>query len=410
MAALADAAGRALPEPGGWSGPAADACRSARSACASRLDTAAGVAGSAAAVLSRLAQAVEQARAEVARCGRELVAVEAERDRRAALVAAGLPDPGWADLDERLRSARARHEAAMQHYARAVTAAAQALAALYEQVPAAQRGMTTADRAWQAWRGFGRAFAVEPVQGVFALTLEAVVDRHQWAETVVGVPDALLDQARHPWRTAKQVLGLDGFGQDNGDWTESAGRAAGAMASIVGGGIGREARLLGGASRVVEREPLQSLAQTLDRVDLRNHEYRGTGELRSHGLTKHVAVGRERQAWRLRHERVPPGGLAEGETVDVSEFFDLATAEQWITQALNANLRPIDRWLRNGEKPKTISVAVPHDVGEVMRLHSDDRITIEQPSRLIVVLARDEDGVRVLTFYLTAPRREGGAA
>jgi hypothetical protein len=410
VAALSASAGDALPEPERWSGPAADACRSARSECASRLDTAAGVAGTVAAVLGRLAQAVERTRAEVVRCGRELADVEAERARRAALVAAGLPDPGWADLDERVRSARARHEAAMEHYARAVTAAAQALAALYEQVAAAQRGMTTADRAWQAWRGFGRAFAVEPVQGAFALTLGAFVDRRRWAATVEGVPGALLDQARHPWRTTKQVLGLDGFGHDNGDWTESAGRAAGAMASIVGGGIGREARMLGGVSKAVEREPLQSLAQTLDRVDLRNHEYRGTGELRSHGLTKHEGVGRDKQAWRLRHERVPPGGLAEGETVDVSELFELTTAEQWITEALNANLRPIDRWLQNGEKPKTVSIAVPPDVGEVMRLHSDDRITIEKPSRLIVVLARDKDGVHVLTFYLTAPHGEGGSA
>lgn len=134
------------------------------------------------------------------------------------------------------------------------------------------------------------------------------------------------------------------------------------------------------------------------------------GRRPSRAYRKHVAVGREKQAWRLRHERGPPGGLAEGETVDVSEFFELTTAEHWITEALNANLRPIDRWLQNGEKPRTVSIAVPPDVGEVMRLHSDDRITVEVPKRLIVVLARDEDGVRVLTFYLTAPRREGGAA
>ncbi|MGN6331479.1 MAG: hypothetical protein ACTHOD_07485 [Motilibacteraceae bacterium] len=410
VAALSASAGDALPEAVAWSGLAAEACRSARAECVSRLDTAAGVAGTVAAVLSRLAQAVERARAEVASARRELADVEAERARRAALVAAGLPDPGWTDLDERVRSARARHAAAMEDYARATTTAAQALAALYEQVPAAQRGMTTADRAWQAWRGFGRAFAVEPVQGVFALTLEAVVDRRRWAKTVAGIPSALLDQARHPWRTTTQVLGLDGFGHDNGDWTESAGRAAGAMASIVGGGIGREARLLGGASRAIEREPLQSLAQTLDRVDLRNHEYRGTGidgsQVRVQGFGDPVLRSRELEELGHVH-RLTLGQTAGRDPLVPQPPRLLVTADR---DVLGQTVAAQRWWLQNGEKPKTISIAVPPDVGEVMRLHSDDRISIEQPNRLIVVLARDEDGVHVLTFYLTAPRREGGAA
>lgn len=390
VAALSAAAGDGLPQPrAAWSGPAAAAFVRARAQCSSRLGTAADVAGAVAAVLARLALALERARAEVARCRRELADVEAERCRRAVLVAAGLPDPGWADLDARVRTLRARHAAAMADYARAMTAAAQALAALYEQVPAAQRGMTARDRAWQAWRGFGRAFAVEPVQGLWALTGEALVDRRRWADAVEGVPGALLDQVRHPWRTAQQVLGLDAFGHDGGDWTESAGRTAGAMAGVVGGGFGREARLLGRGGR-------QSLEEMRQGVRLERHE--GWG----HTLANHVDIDDEGVLQRIADEVSRKGEAAVVDNIDRSRFTSKARAEEAITLAIQQNEELVAAWLATGRRGVTLFADVPPDVGILLRRTAAGKLVRVPPSQVRVALRRDAEGVFVMTAYLEA--------
>ncbi|MGN6246376.1 MAG: RNase A-like domain-containing protein [Motilibacteraceae bacterium] len=389
VAALSAAAGDGLPQPrAAWSGPAAAAFERARAQCSSRLGTAADVAGAVAAVLARLALALERARAEVARCRRELADVEAERCRRAVLVAAGLPDPGWADLDARVRTLRARHAAAMADYARAMTAAAQALAALYEQVPAAQRGMTAGDRTWQAWRGFGRAFAVEPVQGLWALTGEALVDRRRWADAVEGVPGALLDQVRHPWRTAQQVLGLDAFGHDGGDWTESAGRTAGAMAGVVGGGFGREARLLGRGGR-------QTLEEMRQGVRLERHE--GWG----HTLANHVDIDDEGLHRRIAEQLADRSAVVGN--LDRSRFASRSSAEELITRALQVNSDAIETWLSSRRASKEFFLdGLSGDDGKILRRSVDGKMRWVAPQRMRVVLARDRHGVFVKTAYLEA--------
>ncbi|MGN6243423.1 MAG: hypothetical protein ACTHQ3_07080 [Motilibacteraceae bacterium] len=254
VSSLAAAASDALPTADPvWTGPAATAFGAGRDDVGQRLGLAAGVAARAAETLSAYAQVVERAQAEVAACSRELADVEAERQRRAVLVAAGLPDPGSADLDQRWRAAHARHERALEAYRTAVGAAARALDTLWGQVPAHARGMSAGDRATQGFRGFFQSSVVDPAKGVWALTGEALVDRGRWARNVAGLPAAMWDQVVHPVRTTEESLGLDVWRDDGGDWTHSLGITAGTLAGMVLGPVGKGGEAARGAEKAAER-------------------------------------------------------------------------------------------------------------------------------------------------------------
>jgi hypothetical protein len=417
VAALAGAASEALPAADPvWSGVAAAAFGQAHDDVGRRLGLAAGVAGRAAEALSSYAQVVERAQAEVAACSRELAEVEAERQRRAVLAAAGLPDPGSADLDQRWRAAQARHERALEAYATATSAAARVLDTVWGQVPAPARRMGVGDRVTQGFRGFFQAFAVEPVQGAWALTGEALEDPQQWGRTVAGLPAAMWDQFIHPVRTAEETLGLDAWGEDGGDWTHSLGITAGTVAGMVFGPVGRagqEARAVeraaehaaekaaeetaeNAAEHAVERPALQDLADTFDGVDLASHEAYG------HTLKKHVDVTDDDLRERL-GRRVASTGADKlpDDLRDVSRFNSREVAEEWITKALQARWEDIDRWLEAGDgRPQEFDLQdVPPDVGVLLHVHPDGAITQEKPTKVRVVLARNQHGVFIRTAY-----------
>ncbi|MGN6331155.1 MAG: RNase A-like domain-containing protein [Motilibacteraceae bacterium] len=401
-----------------WSGVAATAFGGARDAVGGRLGLTAGVAGRAAEALSGYAQAVERVQAEVAACARELGEVEAERQRRAVLVASGLPDPGSADLDRRWRAVHARHERALEAYGAATSAAARALDTVWGQVPAAARGMSVGDRVNQGFRGFFQAFAVEPVQGVWALTGEALVDREQWARTVSELPAAMRDQVVHPVRTTEETLGMDAWGEDDGDWTHSLGFTAGTLAGMVLGPLGRagqaaravehtaeraaekaaEKSAEKAAEHAVERPPLQDLADTFDGVDLLNHEANG-----GHTLKEHVDVTDDYLRGRL--ERRVASNLSAAhmpdDQRDVSRFSSREVAEEWITKTLEARWADVDRWLESSDdRTKEFDLpGVPPNIGVLLHVHPDGSVTQMKITRVRVVLARSEQGVFVRTAY-----------
>ncbi|HEU4568528.1 MAG TPA: RNase A-like domain-containing protein [Marmoricola sp.] len=419
MAALARVAGEGLPgaDPV-WSGPAATAFGEARDEVGQRLGLAAGVAGRAAEALSAYARAVERAQAEVAACAGELAAVEAERQRRAVLVAVGLPDPGSADLDARWRAVQDRHERALEAYGAATGAAARVLDTVWGQVPAPVRGMGVGDRVTQGFRGFLQAFAVEPVQGVWALTGEALEDRQQWARTMRALPAAMRDQVLHPIRTGEEMLGLDAWGEDGGDWTHSLGITGGAVAGMVFGPVGRagqEARLVehaaehaaedaaekaaeDAAEHAVERPPLQDLADTFDGVDLASHEANG-----GHTLKEHVDVSDDYLRRRLERRVASNKSAADmpDDQRDVSRFSSRLVAEEWITKTLEARWADVDRWLESSDdRTKEFDLpGVPSDIGVLLHVHPDGAITQMKITRVRVVLGRNEQGVFVRTAY-----------
>ncbi|HEU4567174.1 MAG TPA: RNase A-like domain-containing protein, partial [Marmoricola sp.] len=150
------------------------------------------------------------------------------------------------------------------------------------------------------------------------------------------------------------------------------------------------------AEHAVERPPLQDLADTFDGVDLASHEAYG------HTLERHVDVTDEDLRARL-GRRVASTGADKlpDDLRDVSRFASREVAEEWITKAIQARREDIDRWLESGDgRPQEFDLQdVPPDIGVLLHVHPDGVITQEKPTRVRVVLARNQHGVFIRTAY-----------
>jgi hypothetical protein len=121
-------------------------------------------------------------------------------------------------------------------------------------------------------------------------------------------------------------------------------------------------------------------------VALRLHEGIGLG----HTLSRHVAITddglRDRLATRPR-------------LLKASRFYDLRTAEESVSAAIQDHASEIRSWLETGVNKPAVDIVMPRDVGVVAQ--RDGSLT---PTRFVVVVPRvDTDGMFVFTAYPELP-------
>jgi hypothetical protein len=125
-------------------------------------------------------------------------------------------------------------------------------------------------------------------------------------------------------------------------------------------------------------------AVTTERYDLARDEERG-----GHTLEKHVGRTDEQLEQRLRRERISAA----------STWTDRETAETTVAEALRAEQRRIDSWMRRGY-PRT-NLALHYDAGRPIgrSLQRGEEQTVNCTSAVIVLRADGPDSFYVLTTY-----------
>ncbi|MFZ5869861.1 MAG: RNase A-like domain-containing protein [Actinomycetota bacterium] len=382
-------------QPASWFGGAASAADAARAELARCVDDVARLAPVVAGAVGVYADRVVPALARMRAAAEDLqvaLAVQASDDaspRGAQLVAAA-----WAD-----------YEAGQVAYRAAVTDCERALAA----VPA-QSGPLVRGPGRHVPDGLGALWAAavaDPAAGAWALTGAYVTDRQAWRSAVSGLLPGLVEQVRHPVRTVDELLG--GPAWRAGEWGVAAGTAAGALI-----GFGKLKPLTAAEKRRyapnmadpdAPRPRRQALDELFDAVDLPSQEHYAMG----HTLRRHVDVDDGYLEDRLRQGTVldsavwgrrPPGGLA-------SSWRDVETAETWTTRVLRHHERSVRSWAYGSDTgPLRLSLPADSSVGEVMEI-VDDRPRKRPANTVRVVLAKDEQGVFVLTAFPDIDPRGG---
>jgi hypothetical protein len=122
-----------------------------------------------------------------------------------------------------------------------------------------------------------------------------------------------------------------------------------------------------------------------DRYDLERDERRG-----GHTLDRHVGRTDAELQERLARER---------NISAASTWTDRATAEEAVAEALRAERRRVDSWMRRGERRPNL--ALHYDAGRVIgrSLRRGDNQVVPCTSAVIVLRASGPDGFYVLTTY-----------
>jgi hypothetical protein len=121
-----------------------------------------------------------------------------------------------------------------------------------------------------------------------------------------------------------------------------------------------------------------------ERYDLERDEERG-----GHTLKRHVGRSDEQLRERLRREHISAA----------STWTDRAAAETTVAEALRAERRRVDSWMRRGY-PRA-NLALHYDAGRTIgrSLRRGDDQTVDCTSAVIVLRADDLDSFYVLTTY-----------
>jgi hypothetical protein len=124
--------------------------------------------------------------------------------------------------------------------------------------------------------------------------------------------------------------------------------------------------------------------RTADRYDLERDEERG-----GHTLKKHVGRTDAELAERLEREHISAA----------STWTDVDTAETTVAEALRAERRRIESWMRRGGRRPNL--ALHYDAGHVIgrSLRRGDSQTVECTRAVIVLRAVSPDSFYVLTTY-----------
>jgi hypothetical protein len=148
-------------------------------------------------------------------------------------------------------------------------------------------------------------------------------------------------------------------------------------------GCGQPAPPVNTPSEPPRRAPIT--VPTTDRYDLERDEQRG-----GHTLDRHVGRTDAELQERLQRER---------NISAASTWPDRATAEEVVTEALRAERRRIESWMRRGERRPNL--ALHHDAGRVIgrSLRPGESQAVPCTSAVIVLKASGPASFYVLTTY-----------
>lgn len=375
----------------GWYGPARDGFSARVSQVRDELDALSSTAAAGAALIEEHARRLSMLRAKLAGIDAETARLQRRVDAGVVDLAAWQGD--WAQL-ERWQDSRHR---VLAEFDQATEEFAARLFAVLDQVPHRPR------RLGEHVDDAAATVAASAGDAAF-LALGWTEDGPGWRAAWQQVPAAAVDAATHPVATLADAVAWD-------DWTQGrygAGAATLGMAAVgrgIGRGIGRGAPP--GVARPAGRRwgrhldargnPLpQSLEDLLAGVDLERSEVFPS----AHTLSRHVEVDDEFLRNRLRTGEVE-GGAVRRAPDTVSRWKDRETAEEVVTAALRTRRAGVEAAAGTGVRDVRVEAPAPADSGTIWTRSSGGEAVRRNPSRVVVVLTRADDGSWfVRTSYL----------